>query len=122
MEDYKREDIAKLLGVSCRQVAVFCQSGELPVAHYILRRAGIKPTMFYNKKAIDDWLPNAPKKQEPIYRGKARKARETGKISFIDVFSGKYLPIEERLENFERLVMAQASRPITKTVSFKGVW
>jgi len=121
--DYTRKDIAKLLDVSYRNVMLMCQSGELPVKHYLVHMNGNRPTMFYDKDEIDAWLPNAPKKRPPQYRGRARsKVKDATGITFKDVFAGKYLPHKERLQNFSRLAMAQASRPKTERVSFKGVY
>jgi hypothetical protein len=57
-----------------------------------------------------------------IEKVKKKLVKTNSNVTFRDIFAGKFLPKDERLENFSRLIVAQASRPVTQRVSFKGVY
>ena len=76
----------------------------------------------YNKHLVDEWLKTLAPKSDGSHRRCTKKKKTVSTITFRDVFAGKFLQKDERLENFSRLIVAQASRPVTQRVSFKGVY
>ena len=118
---YTRYDIAKLSGRGYRAIMLMDQAGLIPGLIQI--DSGVRNLKFlYDKKLVDEWLQTLPPKSDGSHRRCTKKKKTVSTITFRDVFAGKFLPKDERLENFSRLIVAQASRPVTQRVSFKGVY
>jgi hypothetical protein len=121
---YTRHEIGLLIKRTASTVAQMCYKGKLPCKpyisledHYNIRR--------YDKEIIDKWVLSLDSDIygfPTIQKVKKKTAKTISTISFRDIFAGKFLPHDERIENFSRLAMAQASRPKTERVSFKGVY
>ena len=101
------------------------QSQQIP-GRTEIQGAARNAKFIYDGVLIDEWLktviigPEVKPLGSKARSGKKKKTVST--ITFRDIFSGKFLPKDERLENFSRLIVAQASRPVTQRVSFKGVY
>ena len=126
---YTRYDIAKLSGRGYRAIMLMDKAQLVPGRIQI--ESGARNLKFtYNKHLVDEWLKTLPPKSDGSHRRCTKKKKTvsyldgslSGTITFRDVFAGKFLPKDERLENFSRLIVAQASRPVTQRVSFKGVY
>jgi hypothetical protein len=118
---YTRYDIAKLSGRGYRAIMLMDQAGLIPGLIQI--DSGVRNLKFiYDKKLVDEWLKTLAPKSDGSHRRCTKKKKTVSTITFRDVFAGKFLPKDERLENFSRLIVAQASRPVTQRVSFKGVY
>ena len=118
---YTRYDIAKLSGRGYRAIMLMDKAQLVPGRIQI--ESGARNLKFrYNKYLVDEWLKTLPPKSDGHHRRCTKKKKTVSTITFRDVFAGKYLPKDERLENFSRLIVAQASRPVTQRVSFKGVY
>jgi hypothetical protein len=118
---YTRYDIAKLSGRGYRAIMLMDKAQLVPGRIQI--ESGARNLKFiYDKKPVDEWLKTLPPKSDGHHRRCTKKKKTVPTISFIDIFAGKFLPKDERLENFSRLIVAQASRPKTERVSFKGVY
>ena len=118
---YTRYDIAKLSGRGYRAIMLMDQAGLIPGLIQI--ESGARNLKFrYNKHLVDEWLKTLAPKSDGSHRRCTKKKKTVSTITFRDVFAGKFLPKDERLENFSRLIVAQASRPVTQRVSFKGVY
>ena len=122
---YTRYDIAKLSGRGYRAIMLMDKAQLVPGRIQI--ESGARNLKFtYNKHLVDEWLKTLPPKSDGSHRrcnGRCTKKKKTvSTITFRDVFAGKFLPKDQRLENFSRLIVAQASRPVTQRVSFKGVF
>ena len=122
---YTRHNIAKLACCSYRKIMLLDQSQQIPGRTEI--QGGARNAKFiYDGVLIDEWLktviigPEVKPLGSKARSGKKKKTVST--ITFRDIISGKFLPKDERLENFSRLIVAQASRPVTQRVSFKGVY
>ncbi len=124
MEDYTREDIAQLINRSASTVAQMCYKGKVPCKPYT-RDEDVYKIRWYDKTIIDQWVvANAalfnilprPNNKRPA------KKKTKSMVSFKEIFAGKFLPHQEKMSNFSRLATAQASRPVTQRVSFKGVY
>ena len=118
---YTRYDIAKLSGRGYRAIMLMDQARLIPGLIQI--ESGARNLKFrYNKHLVDEWLKTLAPKSDGSHRRCTKKKKTVSTITFRDVFAGKFLPKDERLENFSRLIVAQASRPVTQRVSFKGVY
>ena len=118
---YTRYEIAKLSGRGYRAIMLMDQARLIPGLIQI--DSGVRNLKFlYDKKLIDKWLQTLPPKSDGSHRRCTKKKKTVSTITFRDVFAGKFLPKDERLENFSRLIVAQASRPVTQRVSLKGVY
>lgn len=118
---YTRYDIAKLSGRGYRAIMLMDKAQLVPGLIQI--DSGVRNLKFlYDKKLVDEWLKTLPPKSDGSHRRCTKKKKTVSTITFRDVFAGKFLPKDERLENFSRLIVAQASRPVTQRVSFKGVY
>lgn len=118
---YTRYDIAKLSGRGYRAIMLMDKAQLVPGRIQI--ESGARNLKFrYNKHLVDEWLKTLAPKSDGSHRRCTKKKKTTSTITFRDVFAGKFLPKDERLENFSRLIVAQASRPVTQRVSFKGVY
>ena len=118
---YTRYDIAKLSGRGYRAIMLMDKAQLVPGRIQI--ESGARNLKFrYNKHLVDEWLKTLAPKSDGSHRRCTKKKKTVSTINFRDVFAGKFLPKDERLENFSRLIVAQASRPVTQRVSFKGVY
>jgi hypothetical protein len=118
---YTRYDIAKLSGRGYRAIMLMDKAQLVPGRIQI--ESGARNLKFrYNKHLVDEWLKTLPPKSDGHHRRCTKKKKTVSTITFRDVFAGKYLTKDERIENFSRLIVAQASRPKTERVSFKGVY
>ena len=120
-DNYTRYDTAKLSGRGYRAIMLMDKAQLVPGRIQI--ESGARNLKFrYNKHLVDEWLKTLPPKSDGSHRRCTKKKKTVSTITFRDVFAGKFLPKDERLENFSRLIVAQASRPVTQRVSFKGVY
>ena len=118
---YTRYDIAKLSGRGYRAIRLMDKAQLVP-GRIQIESGARNLKCRYNKHLVDEWLKTLAPKSDGSHRRCTKKKKTVSTITFSDVFAGKFLPKDERLENFSRLIVAQASRPVTQRVSFKGVY
>jgi hypothetical protein len=121
---YTRHEIGLLIKRTASTVAQMCYKGKLPCKPYISLEDHCNVRR-YDKIMIDQWILSldADVYGVPVIEKVKKKLVKTNSnVTFRDIFAGKYLPHDERIENFSRLATAQASRPVTQRVSFKGIY
>ena len=120
MSFYTRKEIAALTGRTEKDIGQMSYRGKVPGRTVAI--SSHKRTKYcYDKKIIDHWIESLPQKGDRSDGYvKKHKAITQSTITFKDIFAGKFLPHEVKMENFSRLAMAQIRRPKTTTVRLKA--